>query len=208
FFGGTRQGMAISWPAKITDKGGIRWQFHHLIDIVPTLLEVTGIPAPVMVDGVAQKPIEGVSMAYTFDKANANAPSRHRTQYFEIMGVHGLYNDGWMLSAVPLRAPWQLATAAVRGRAAPLAFCIWPPEKTTGRRTMRAIGLVLLSIAITALLLTDADAKRRSSARGSQAAGASRSWCATYPGKGISDNCGYSSFNQCYQTVLGLGGFC
>src|SRR5262249_45901789 len=91
-----------------------------------------------------------------------------------------------------------------RGRAAPLAFCIWPPEKTTGRRTMRAIGLVLLS---TALLLTDADAKRRSSARGSQAAGASRSWCATYPGKGISDNCGYSSFNQRYQTVLGLGGF-
>jgi hypothetical protein len=68
---------------------------------------------------------------------------------------------------------------------------------------MRAIGLVLLSIAIMALLLTDADAKRRSSA-----AGASRSWCATYPGKGISDNCSYSSFNQCYQTVLGLGGFC
>jgi len=73
---------------------------------------------------------------------------------------------------------------------------------------MRAIGLVLLSIAIMALLLTDADAKRRSSAQGSQAAGASRSWCATYPGKGINDNCGYSSFNQCYQTVLGLGGFC
>src|SRR5438132_7485321 len=74
--------------------------------------------------------------------------------------------------------------------------------------SMRAIGLVLLSIAIMALLLTDADAKRRSSAQGSQAAGASRSWCATYPGKGINDNCGYSSFNQCYQTVLGLGGFC
>jgi hypothetical protein len=73
---------------------------------------------------------------------------------------------------------------------------------------MRAIGLVLLSIAITALLLTDAGAKRRSSAQGSQAAGASRSWCATYPGKGINDNCSYSSFNQCYQTVLGLGGFC
>jgi arylsulfatase A-like enzyme len=67
FFGGTKQGMAISWPAKITDKGGIRWQFHHVIDIVPTLLELTGIPAPVMVDGVAQKPIEGVSMAYTFE---------------------------------------------------------------------------------------------------------------------------------------------
>jgi arylsulfatase len=89
FFGGTRQGMAISWPAKITDKGSIRHQFHHVIDIVPTLLDVAGVPAPVMVDGVAQKPIEGVSMAYTFDKANADAPSHHRTQYFEMMGVQG-----------------------------------------------------------------------------------------------------------------------
>jgi hypothetical protein len=70
---------------------------------------------------------------------------------------------------------------------------------------MRAMGLVLLSIAIMALLLTEADAKRRSSAQASQAA---RSWCATYPGKGINDNCGYSSYGQCYQTVLGLGGFC
>src|SRR5262249_54494910 len=113
YFGGTRQGMAISWPAKIKDKGGIRNQFHHLIDIVPTLLEVTGIPAPVMVDGVSQKPIEGVSMAYTFDKANAGAPSRHHTQYFEMGGVQGLYHDGWMLSAVPLRAPWQMEVKAV-----------------------------------------------------------------------------------------------
>jgi arylsulfatase A-like enzyme len=64
FFGGTRQGIAISRPGHITDKGGVRWQFHHVIDIVPTILEVTGIPAPVMVDGVAQKPIEGVSLAY------------------------------------------------------------------------------------------------------------------------------------------------
>ena len=93
--------MAISWPGH--DKGGIRWQFHHVIDIVPTLLEVTGIPAPVMVDGIAQKPIEGVSLAYTFDKANADAPSPHHTQYFEMLGVQGLYNDGWMLSGVPLR---------------------------------------------------------------------------------------------------------
>jgi Protein of unknown function (DUF3551) len=75
-------------------------------------------------------------------------------------------------------------------------------------RTVRVIGLVLLSIAIIALLLTDADAKRRPSAQRSQAAGASRSWCASYLGKGINDNCGYSSYNQCYQTVLGLGGFC
>src|SRR5207247_11404061 len=80
YFGGTRQGMAISWPARIKDKGGIRNQFHHVIDIVPTLLEATGIPAPVMVDGIAQKPIEGVSMAYTFDRANASAPTTHRTR--------------------------------------------------------------------------------------------------------------------------------
>ena len=76
-FGGTRQGLAISWPGHITDVGGIRTQFHHLIDIAPTILEASGIPAPVMVNGIAQRPIEGVSMAYTFDKANANAPSTH-----------------------------------------------------------------------------------------------------------------------------------
>jgi arylsulfatase len=113
YFGGTRQGMAISWPVRIKDKGGIRHQFHHVIDIVPTLLEVTGIPAPVMVDGIAQKPIEGVSLAYTFDQANAKAPSTHKTQYFEMMGVRGLYHDGWMLSTVPKRPPWQIVGAAI-----------------------------------------------------------------------------------------------
>jgi len=122
FFGGTRNGMAISWPAKITDKGGIRNQFHSVIDIVPTLLEAAGIQTPVMIDGIAQKPIEGVSLAYTFDKAKANAPSPHRTQYFEMMGVQGLYNDGWMLSAVPLRAPWDLAGAAVASPATAYKF--------------------------------------------------------------------------------------
>ena len=129
YFGGTKQGMAISWPAKITDKGGIRWQFHHFIDIVPTLLEVTGIPAPVMVDGIGQKPIEGVSMAYTFDKANADAPSRHHTQYFEMLGVQGLYNDGWMLSADPIRAPWQLQTAAVTDPASAFKFELFQLSK-------------------------------------------------------------------------------
>jgi hypothetical protein len=113
FFGGTRQGMPISWPGHITDVGGIRNQFAHVVDIVPTLLEVTGIPAPVMVDGVAQKPMDGVSLAYTFDKANADAPSRHHTQYFEMMGVRGLYHDGWMLSTVPKRAPWVLLGPAI-----------------------------------------------------------------------------------------------
>ncbi len=122
FFGGTRQGMAISWPARITDKGGIRAQFHHVIDIVPTLLEVAGIPAPVMVDGIGQKPIEGVSMAYSFDKAAADAPSPHHVQYFEMMGVQGLYSDGWMLSAVPARAPWQLLSAATQDPASAYKF--------------------------------------------------------------------------------------
>jgi hypothetical protein len=113
YFGGTCQGMAISWPARITEKGGIRHQFHHVIDIVPTLLESTGIPAPVMVDGIAQKPIEGVSLAYTFDQAKAKAPSTHKTQYFEMMGLRGLYHDGWMLSTVPKRPPWEIVGAAI-----------------------------------------------------------------------------------------------
>lgn len=106
-FGGVRQGMAISWPAVIKDKGGIRNQFHHVIDIVPTILEVSGIPAPEVVDGIPQKPIEGVSLAYTFDKANANSPSRHKTQYFEMFGDRALYEDGWMAATTVVRPPWQ-----------------------------------------------------------------------------------------------------
>ena len=109
-FGGTRQGLAISWPGHITDVGGIRPQFHHVIDIVPTLLEATGIKAPDVVDGIKQKPIEGVSMAYTFDKANANAPSKHETQYFEMVGNRAIYHDGWIASTTPPAAPWLLAT--------------------------------------------------------------------------------------------------
>ncbi len=129
FFGGTKQGTAISWPAKIKDKGGTRWQFHHVIDIVPTILEVTGIPAPVMVDGIGQKPIEGVSMAYTFDKANADAPSTHRTQYFEMLSVQGLYHDGWMLSGVPIRAPWQLAVKAIENPATAFKYELYDLSK-------------------------------------------------------------------------------
>jgi arylsulfatase A-like enzyme len=110
YFGGTKQGMAIAWPGHIKDAGGIRWQFSHVIDIVPTILDVTQIPAPTMVDGVKQEPIQGTSLAYTFPKADADAPSRHHTQYFEMMGVRGLYHDGWMLSTVPTRAPWKLVS--------------------------------------------------------------------------------------------------
>ena len=109
-FGGTRQGMAISWPGHITDVGGIRSQFHHVIDIVPTILEATGIKAPDVVNGIKQKPIEGVSMVYTFDKANANAPSKHLTQYFEMVGNRAIYHDGWIASTTPPSAPWLLAT--------------------------------------------------------------------------------------------------
>jgi arylsulfatase A-like enzyme len=107
-FGGTRQGMAISWPGHINDVGGIRTQFHHIIDIVPTILEATGIKAPEIVDGIPQKPIEGVSMVYTFDAANANAPSTRKTQYFELMSNRGIYHDGWYANTTPPVPPWVL----------------------------------------------------------------------------------------------------
>ena len=107
-FGGTRQGMAISWPGHIKDVGGIRSQFHHVIDIVPTILEATGIKAPELVNGIKQKPIEGVSMAYTFDQANAKAPSKRDTQYFEMIGHRAIYHDGWMASTTPPQPPWML----------------------------------------------------------------------------------------------------
>jgi arylsulfatase len=105
-FGGTRQGMAISWPARIKDAGGLRHQFHHVIDIVPTILEAAGITKPEKVDGIPQKPMDGVSMVYTFDKANADAPSTRKTQYFEMLGLRGIYHDGWMASTTPPFVPW------------------------------------------------------------------------------------------------------
>jgi arylsulfatase A-like enzyme len=108
-FGGTRQGMTISWPKAIKDKGGIRNQFHHVIDIVPTILEAAGIRQPEYVDGIKQSPIEGVSMMYSFDRANANAPSTHKTQYFEMMGDHAIYRDGWIASTKVMRAPWDIS---------------------------------------------------------------------------------------------------
>jgi arylsulfatase len=105
--GGVRQGMAVSWPGHITDVGGIRPQFAHVIDVVPTILEAAGIPVPQVVDGIPQAPIEGTSFAYTFDKANAAVPSRHTTQYFEMFGDHAIYQDGWILSTKVKRAPWE-----------------------------------------------------------------------------------------------------
>jgi arylsulfatase A-like enzyme len=108
-FGGTRQGMCIAWPGHITDAGGIRNQFHHVIDVVPTILDVCGISAPGEVNGIKQAPIEGVSFAYTFDHKNAKAPSRHHTQHFEMMGDHAIYHDGWIASTKVIRPPWQVA---------------------------------------------------------------------------------------------------
>jgi arylsulfatase len=103
-WGGTRNGLVISWPARIKDKGGIRAQFHHVIDIMPTILEAAGVPTPSSINGVPQKPIEGVSMVYSFD--GAKAPSKHKTQYFEMLGNRGIYNDGWVAATTPPVAPW------------------------------------------------------------------------------------------------------
>lgn len=104
--GGINQNMVVSWPARIKDKGGLREQFVHVIDVLPTILEAAGINAPEMVDGIKQKPIDGTSFAYTFDAANAKAASKHKTQYFEMMGQWALYDEGWFLSTKVNRAPW------------------------------------------------------------------------------------------------------
>ncbi len=103
-FGGTRNGLVISWPKRIKDKGGIRTQFHHVIDIAPTILEAVGLQAPSMLNGVPQKPVEGVSMVYSFD--DAKAPSKRRTQYFEMFANRALYSDGWIASTTPPLPPW------------------------------------------------------------------------------------------------------
>ena len=104
-FGGTRNPLIVAWPAKITEKGGIRTQFHHVIDIMPTILEAAGIPAPDMLNGVPQKPIEGVSMIYSF--SNATAPDRRKMQIFELVSNRGMYQDGWMASSLA-SIPWSV----------------------------------------------------------------------------------------------------
>jgi len=104
-FGGTRNPLIIDWPARIKHPGELRPQFHHVIDIAPTILEAAGIREPTMVNGVAQKPMEGVSMVYTFDQANSL--SHRKTQYFEMQGYRGIYQDGWMASSITFE-PWVL----------------------------------------------------------------------------------------------------
>ena len=104
-YGGTRNGMVIHWPKGIKAKGEIRSQWHHVIDVAPTILEAVGVPEPKSVNGTPQTPIEGISMVYTF--ADAKAKDRHKTQYFEIFGNRGIYHDGWLAHTVH-RAPWEL----------------------------------------------------------------------------------------------------
>ena len=103
-FGGTRNAIAISWPKKIKAAGELRTQFHHVIDIAPTIYEVAGIQAPEFVNGIKQMPIHGTSMTYSF--ASASSPSTHKTQYFEILGNRAMYHEGWIASCFHGRLPW------------------------------------------------------------------------------------------------------
>jgi arylsulfatase A-like enzyme len=116
-YGGTAQGVAMSWPGHIKDVGGIRHQFHHIIDLAPTILDATGVSAPDTINGIKQRPMEGVSMAYTWDKANA--PTRHTTQYFEMLGNRAIYHEGWMAVTTPVTLPWELSSGT-------------PPDVITG----------------------------------------------------------------------------
>ncbi|WP_156495563.1 sulfatase/phosphatase domain-containing protein, partial [Croceicoccus estronivorus] len=104
--GGTRNGMVLTWPEKIKTPGGLRSQFGHVNDIVPTILEAAGIEAPKEVNGIVQKPMNGTSLVYSFN--DAKAPERHTTQYFEVFGNRAIYHDGWMASAFHNRLPWNV----------------------------------------------------------------------------------------------------
>lgn len=103
-FGGTRNGMIIQWPAGIKAKGEVRSQFGHVIDIAPTIFELAKVPAPKMVNGIQQDPIEGTSLAYSFNEAKA--PENHKVQYFEMFGNRGIYEDGWLARTIH-RPAWK-----------------------------------------------------------------------------------------------------
>ena len=107
-FGGTRNGLVISWPKSIKQRGEVRSQFCSVIDIAPTILEAAGVQAPTMINGVKQKPIEGTSLVYSFN--DSKAPTQHKTQYFEMIANRGVYHDGWVACTTPRRLPWQAAT--------------------------------------------------------------------------------------------------
>jgi arylsulfatase len=114
--GGTKVGMAVHWPRGIESRGEMRTQFHHVIDVAPTILEAAGLPEPTVVNGTPQRPMDGVSMVYSFD--DADAPDRHTTQYFEMFGNRAMYHDGWFARTIH-RAPWEMQPRR------PLAEDIW-----------------------------------------------------------------------------------
>ena len=103
-FGGTRTGMVISWPVGIKEKGEVRSQWHHVVDVLPTILDVAGVKQPDEVNGVKQVPIEGTSMRYTFD--HPDAPSTRKRQYFELFGNRAIYDNGWIAATTPAGPPW------------------------------------------------------------------------------------------------------
>jgi arylsulfatase len=121
--GGTRNPLVVSWPKRIKDKGGLRSPFTHVIDVAPTILDVTGIAAPLRVDGIEQTPMHGVSFADTFD--DAKAKGRHTQQYFEIFGNRAMYKDGWLACARIDRIPWKLDPAVLQR----LRPGVWDPDK-------------------------------------------------------------------------------
>ncbi|MEK6233481.1 MAG: arylsulfatase [Planctomycetales bacterium] len=104
-FGGTRNPMVVSWPAKIKDQGGLRPQFHHVNDVAPTILEIVGVKQPSRFNGIKQRPMEGTSFVYALADDGASAPDQQKTQYFEMMGNRGIYHDGWMASVFH-KVPW------------------------------------------------------------------------------------------------------
>lgn len=122
FFGGTRTPMAVSWPKTIKADKAPRSQFHHVNDITPTLYEILGIKPPSIVEGVAQDPLDGVSIAYTF--ASAAAPERKTSQYFEVMGSRAIYQDGWIASVFGPRIPWVVGSD-------PAVITKWNPDNDT-----------------------------------------------------------------------------
>src|SRR6185369_16380202 len=108
-FGGTRNGTIIHWPTGIKGRGEIRSQFHHVIDVAPTVLEAAGLPAPTFVNGVMQEPLHGVSMLYSFD--DSRAAERHETQYFEMVCNRGIYHKGWTAVTRHGNLPWVVVGA-------------------------------------------------------------------------------------------------
>ena len=105
-YGGTRNGLIVHWPSGIDERGGIRHQWHHVIDLYPTIMDVAALPIPQLVDGASQMPLEGTGMSYCFNATHE--PDRHTTQYFEIGGSRGIYHDGWVACAPHRTAPWAL----------------------------------------------------------------------------------------------------